>query len=146
MSSQEERELALGEIVAENNDAFADAIARGDSAAAAAVYAEDAKLLPPGSDPLDGRLAAESFWRERIEMGVSGVELETLELEEHDGVAYEVGRYWLAAAADSTALAIDHGKYVVIHKRQGDGTWKWAVDIFNSDKAPELRFPARCIQ
>jgi hypothetical protein len=24
---------------------------------------------------------------------------------------------------------------VVIHKRQTDGSWKWAVDIFNSDAA-----------
>jgi ketosteroid isomerase-like protein len=135
-------EVHVRGLVKATNDAFADAIARGDAAAAAAVYAEDARLLPPGAEPLTGRIAAERFWREGIEAGVCGLELETLELEKRGDTAVEVGRYVLASAVPDAAATIDHGKYVVIHKRQADGSWKRGVDIFNSD-APTDRSEAR---
>jgi hypothetical protein len=50
-------------IAATNNDASADAIARGDAEAAATVYSEQTKLLTPGSEPLAGGAAAEPCWR-----------------------------------------------------------------------------------
>jgi ketosteroid isomerase-like protein len=128
----------MGSIAAANNDGFADAIARGDAAAAAAVYSDDARLLPPGSEALRGRCAAERFWRDGIEAGLCGIELETLGLEQHEGSAYEVGRYVLAFAPTTAEPRIDRGKYVVIHKRQPDGTWRWAIDIFNSDTHADL--------
>jgi ketosteroid isomerase-like protein len=120
-------------LVKATNDAFADAIARGDAAAAAAVYAEDARLLPPGAEPLAGRTAAERFWRGEIDAGVCGLELETLELEQRGDTAIEVGRYVLASARPRAEATTDRGKYVVIHKRQADGSWKWGIDIFNSN-------------
>lgn len=115
------------------DDGFAEAIARGDGAAAASVYAEHTMLLPPGNEPLAGRTAAELYWRARIDAGLCGLELETLELETHGDTAVEVGRYLRASALADGEATIDHGKYVLIHKRQADGSWKWAVDIFNSN-------------
>lgn len=123
----------MQELVKATNDAFADAIARGDATTAAAVYAEDARLLAPGNEPLVGRTAAERFWRTGIDAGLCGLELETLELETHGDTAVEVGRYLRASALADGEATIDHGKYVLIHKRQADGSWKWAVDIFNSN-------------
>lgn len=124
------------------NDGFADAIARGDGAAAASVYAEHTMLLPPGNEPLAGRTAAELYWRARIDAGLCGFELETLELEQRGDMAFEVGRYLRASAVADAEATIDHGKYVVIHQRQADGSWKRGVDIFNSD-APANRSQAR---
>jgi hypothetical protein len=46
-----------------NNDASADAIARGNAVAAATGYSEQTKLLTPGSEPLAGGAAAERSWR-----------------------------------------------------------------------------------
>jgi ketosteroid isomerase-like protein len=129
------------------NRAFARAIARGDAAAAAAFYAEDARLLPPDGEALVGRAAAERFWRTGIEAGVRSCELETLELEAHDGTAYEIGRYTLEIDGTGDEAVIDRGKYVIVHKQQRDRSWKWAVDIFNSDEArspsPSRRIPAQ---
>ncbi len=116
-----------------NNRRFADALVRGDAADVAAVYAPDARLLAPGAEPIQGREAIEAFWKGGVEMGIKGVELETLELEQQDGVAYEIGRYRLRIEPDGAEGMTDVGKFVVVHKRQLDGSWKWAVDIFNSD-------------
>jgi uncharacterized protein (TIGR02246 family) len=36
---------------------------KGDAAAVAALYTEDAYALPPGSEMVKGRAAIEAFWR-----------------------------------------------------------------------------------
>lgn len=47
--------------------------------------------------------------------------------------AYSVGSYDLTMSAPSGAPMADHGKYVTIWKKQADGNWKVALDMFNSD-------------
>ena len=131
---EEEEEECMGSIAAANNEAFADAITRGDAGAAAAVYSEEARLLPPGAGALTGRAAAERFWRSAIAGGLCAMELEAIELKQHGGIAYEIGRYALAMAPANAHPAIDRGKYLVIHERQADGSWKRGVEIFNSDR------------
>jgi len=58
--------------------------------------------------------------------------LKTLSLEERDGLAVEEGQYEMRAGGN----VVDTGKYVAVHRKQPDGSWKYAIDIFNSDQAP----------
>jgi uncharacterized protein (TIGR02246 family) len=116
---------------------FLAALQRGDAEAAAAVYAEDARLLPPSAELMEGRAAIEAFWRAGLEAGISRVELETLELERQDGLAYEIGRYALRLDPEDGVVVVDRGKYVLVHARQEDGSWRWAVEMFNPDRQPE---------
>ena len=46
--------------IAKLNDAWAAAFNKGDAQAVAAMYAEDAYVLPPGSDIVKGRAAIEA--------------------------------------------------------------------------------------
>ncbi len=46
------------------NDKWAAAFNKGDAAAVAAMYAEDAYVLPPGGEMVKGRSAIEAFWKE----------------------------------------------------------------------------------
>jgi uncharacterized protein (TIGR02246 family) len=46
------------------NDAWTAAFNKGDAAAVAALYTDDAYVLPPGADMVKGRSAIESFWRQ----------------------------------------------------------------------------------
>ncbi len=58
--------LALAQTAAtiqKLDDAWSDAFNKGDAAAIAAMYAEDAYLLPPGHDMVKGRAAIEGFWK-----------------------------------------------------------------------------------
>jgi ketosteroid isomerase-like protein len=50
--------------------------------AMASVYADDADLLPANAQPLRGLAAIERFWHGGIEMGIRGLGLETLRLEQ----------------------------------------------------------------
>jgi uncharacterized protein (TIGR02246 family) len=121
----------VAEAVAQSNRRFADAAARGDARAMASVYTDDADLLPPNAEELRGQVAIERFWQGAIEMGVCDVELETLKLEPAEGLAYEIGRYTLCFETEQSVPATDLARYVVIHRRQPDGSWQRAVEIFN---------------
>jgi ketosteroid isomerase-like protein len=63
-------------------------------------------------------------------MGVTGARLETVSLEERDDLAVEEGRYEMQVGSG----IVDTGKYVVVHRRQPDGGWKVAIDIWNSNQ------------
>ena len=66
-------------------------------------------------------------------MGFKRATLHTADLEEHGDTAIEVGSYTLDIQPEGGNLITDIGKYVVVFKRQADGSWKLATDIFNSD-------------
>jgi uncharacterized protein (TIGR02246 family) len=114
-----------------NNRTFEQAFQRGDAAGVAALYSENASLLPPGSEMMQGRANIQSFWQTVMDSGVKEAELETLDIEAGgDSLAREIGRYILTIQQGSETVK-SPGKYVVIWKREGDD-WKLDVDIWNS--------------
>jgi ketosteroid isomerase-like protein len=52
-----------------------------------------------------------------------------------DDLAVELGRYQLEFDPAAGGPAEDHGKYVMVHRRGDDGTWRWSVDSFSSNSA-----------
>jgi uncharacterized protein (TIGR02246 family) len=115
---------------------FIAALRSGDAAAASALYADDARLIAPSAELIRGRAAIEAFWRAGLDTGVSEVELESLELGIKDGLAYEIGRYALTLEPADGGQVVDRGKYLLVHERQEDGVWRWAVEMFNPDAGP----------
>jgi ketosteroid isomerase-like protein len=113
--------------------ALVEALRLGDAARAAALYDLDGRLLTPAAELLAGRAQIESFWRAGLAVGLTAVRLDPVELELVDGVGVEVGRYALELGATT-----DAGKYLALHRRQADGTWCRAADVFNPD-APRAR-------
>ncbi len=111
---------------------FAEAFGRGDAAAVAAWYSTDATLLPPDQQMLKGRDAIQSFWQGAMSMGITEAELETVEVEVRDDIAYEVGRFVMTIRPEGGDAAKMTGKYVVVWKQEG-GSWKMHVDIWNGD-------------
>jgi uncharacterized protein (TIGR02246 family) len=131
MRTPQDLKETAGDGVAQSNRRFADAAAQGDARAMASVYTDDADFLPPNAERLKGRAAIERFWQGGIEMGIRGVEHETLRLEQADGLAYEIGRYTLSFEPEGDAPVTDLARYVLVHSRQPDGSWLRAVEIFN---------------
>jgi ketosteroid isomerase-like protein len=116
--------------------AFVTALQSGDARAAAALYADDARLLAPSAGLIEGRAAIAAFWQAGIGAGIAEVELEKLETERDGSVAWEIGRYALRLEPAEGASVVDRGKYVLVHRRQDDGSWLRAVEMFNPDSPP----------
>jgi uncharacterized protein (TIGR02246 family) len=114
------------------NATFMKGFETGDAAMIASVYAPDGRLMPPGSPVVTGG-EIEQYWQEVLGMGVTSGVLKTVSLEERDDLAVEEGQYEMRVGAD----VVDAGKYVVVHRRQPDGGWRYGLDIWNSESTPQ---------
>lgn len=124
-------------IRAESDSFVANARSRRDSASASA-YTESAIVMPPNEGPVEGRAAIRA-WFEHFP-AMSEFTLSPVDMDGRGDLAYVRGTYALTLAAASGHPPLpDHGKYLEIRRRQADGRWLIAVDIFNSD----VPIPAR---
>jgi len=99
-------------------------------------YAEGASVFPPNApiatgkeairNALSGLMAtprfALSFAPTKVEVARAG------------DLAYEVGTYQLTVNDAKGKPVSTPGKYVVVWKKQADGSWKGVADIFNPDQ------------
>lgn len=138
----------LAAIDAKNN-ALIHAFQQRDAAQVAAIYADDATLMPPHNDMLRGREAIEQFFRKGIGMGLHDFRIETLEVDAREDLAYEVGRFQRKVSTVRGDELTDTCKYVMLWRRHPEG-WRPQSDIWNSAgpterevlAAPESAAPA----
>jgi uncharacterized protein (TIGR02246 family) len=113
------------------NDVWTAAFDKGDAAAVAALYTEDAYVLPPGSEMVKGRAAIEAFWRQAAQQ-MGDAKLTTVDvLPLGPEAAREVGTVTLKTKTQPPQEVV--GKYVVVWRKVG-GDWKLATDIWNTNK------------
>jgi uncharacterized protein (TIGR02246 family) len=113
------------------NDVWTAAFNKGDDAAVAALYTEDAYVLPPGSAMVKGRAAIEAFWRQAAQQ-MTDAKLTTLDvLPLGRSAAREIGTVTLKTKSQPPQEVV--GKYVVVWRKIGRD-WKLATDIWNTDK------------
>jgi uncharacterized protein (TIGR02246 family) len=113
------------------NDKWTAAFNKGDAAAVAAMYAEDAFVLPPGHAMVKGRKAIEAFWKEAATR-VGDAKLVTVDvLPLGRRAAREIGTVTLQTKAQPPQQIV--GKYAVVWRRIR-GQWQLATDIWNTDK------------
>jgi uncharacterized protein (TIGR02246 family) len=112
------------------NADFAAAYAKGDPKAVAAMYTENARLLPPNARLVEGRNPIEQFWKGVMDAGIKAIELHTVEVESFGNTIVEQGT---ATLYGSDQAVVDKGKYLVVWKRV-DGKWKLHRDCWNSSE------------
>lgn len=113
--------------ISSRNRAFVGAMLRGDAKAVADLYTEDAKVIPPGGEVVNGRTAIAAFWKKAIDAGVKDLTLSTGTVESAGDLAYEEGTA-KQVAKDGKVIA---ARYVVVWKRHDGGSWKLHRDIWN---------------
>ena len=117
------------------DEAWARAAKAGDGQAIAALYTTDAVLLPPGEPIVKGE-AAKKYWVDFGNGYAGPTELNTMTVEGAGDVATAIGTYKMTLTpkkAGAKPLPTDAGKYIEVLKRQEDGLWKIAYDIWNQD-------------
>lgn len=110
---------------------FVAAFNAGDGAGVAALYTEDAALLPPGGTEVNGRAAIQEFWQGAIDSGMKIDSLGAVEVDASGALAGEVGAFVLSVPGDEGTSKVA-GKYIVIWKRQGHN-WLLHRDIWNTN-------------
>jgi len=119
------------EAIEKANLKFAEGLRKGDAAGVAALYTEDAVLLPPNCEMVRGRQGIKEFWGAAIQMGVKNGVLTTVEVSGSGDMFHEMGKYTLKIEPKGQKPIEDKGKYIVVWKRTADG-WKIHRDIWNS--------------
>ena len=117
--------------IEEGNAKFSKAYERGDSAAVAALYTQNAIVFPPGGEMVKGRQAIGEFWKATRDSGVKSATLTTVDVGESGDLAYEVGTILLTIQPEGKEPATASAKSVVVWERQTDGSWQLHRDIWN---------------
>jgi len=97
-------------------------------------YADDGQFLSPGDPSAVGKDAIRKAWA-GLFAAPGYVSLTfaptTVHVAEAGDVAYEIGNYELIMKDKKGKPATTKGKFVVVWKKQADGSWKVEADIFN---------------
>lgn len=109
------------------NRAFEQALADQDVERLVALYTDDARLMFAGQPVIQGRAAVEATMRSWVEAGPVTVRFETDEVIEDGSLVIDIG----TAVGPSS-----RSKYVVVHRRQSDGSLRIAIDSSSSDGTP----------
>jgi ketosteroid isomerase-like protein len=107
---------------------------KGDAAAAASYYDENAVILPPNMPMVKGKADIEKTMRGWMQSGMKMKEFAstTISVEGAGDFAVELGRYFQTFEMGGKVIA-DSGKFVAVWRKQVDGSWKVAYDIWTTD-------------
>jgi uncharacterized protein (TIGR02246 family) len=100
-----------------------------------AFVAENGSILTPNAPILTGSEAIRQWASETMATPGFAVswQVNTVEVSAAGDLGYTVGAYELTIHDAQGNPITDRGKYVTAWKKQPDGKWKVAADIFNSD-------------
>jgi ketosteroid isomerase-like protein len=115
-----------------NDEKFAQAVVAKNWPGLAAMYSTDAAFMPPNESVVQGRAAIQS-WMSAFPP-VTAFSLTPQQVEGRDDLAYVRGTYMMTVTPPGAPAPVDdHGKYIVIERKQPDGSWLITEDIFSSD-------------
>lgn len=111
------------------------AIAAKQMDATVSYYDEGASILTPNAPIATGRERIRSAWEQMFAVPGFNLAPKTTKVEvaRSGDLAYAQGTYEFSATDPKGAPVQDRGKFVVVWKKQADGAWKIAADIWNSD-------------
>ena len=113
----------------------------GDAKTAAALYAEDALLMPPGKPGVSGRAAIEAFLAKDIAGSKAAGVVFNANPKTDVGVSGDMG--WESGTYTATikGAVVEAGKFLSVSRKK-DGKWLYVRDTWNADAAPAPAAPA----
>lgn len=101
----------------------------------AAFYTEDTTFMPPNGPLMTGRENARKYFAELMTPADFSIAWQPTKVEaaRSGDIGYSVGTYHVMFTGPDKKMIMDDGKYSTVWKKQADGSWKLAVDMFNSN-------------
>ena len=120
------------------SDSFVAYVRTNRDSASASLFTEHAVLMPANRGIVEGRPAILASIK--ASPALAGSTLTNIDIDGRGDLAYVRGTYAFAMpTADGKSAVGDHGKFLEIRRRQADGIWLVAVEIFNSDQPVPTR-------
>ncbi len=120
-------------------DAFLEAYSRGDAAACAASYTEDATILPGDRPIASGREEIEALFTQIFEREIRKLTLIPNEIGSSGDLAYEIGTAILELPQSDGAIFTDERRYLNVRKRQSDGSWRMHASTWRGQEPSRSR-------
>jgi len=118
------------------NEVFGGYVVAQDFESLVQLYTNDVVFMPPNGPAVHGRDNLLAWFKAFPK--ATHMETNVDHVEGHGDLAYVLGRYSMTIEPEGAPGPIsDRGKFIEIRKRQPDGTWRMAADIFNSDLGHE---------
>lgn len=115
---------ATTEELGQMNRDFAKALTAHDAAAAAALYDENASILPPNEPIVTGRANIQAYWQGAIDAGVIDATVKTIDAKSSGILGYEIGSFVMRSKGPNGDTITETGKYTEILQRDS-ATGKW---------------------
>jgi ketosteroid isomerase-like protein len=130
-------QLAIDQIrrdIARTNELFnTEVFGKRNFNALEQIYTSGARVLPPGAPMISGREEIKKFWSDLItSVNAKSAALESIDVIQAGNDAIEIGRATLDVAPEGQSPTQMEVKYVV-HWKQEAGSWKWNIDIWNTN-------------
>lgn len=124
--------------IAAANSEYARALVAGDAHAVAAVFAQDAEVIPTGQRGfISGRAEIEAYEASRLEgRRYLDVVITTTQLEVSGDLAWESGTSSVTVQQGEKATATLTGRYLAVWRREPDGRWRIRADLPVTDPVP----------
>ena len=113
------------------NDAWIQAFRDNDDAALVALYSDDAVIMPPNESVIEGHAAIQAYY-DADAVTVTEHSESILEIDGRDGIAYIRGTSSTVRMGEDGEPVTVSDKYLVILRRQADGSWLFTHEIWNS--------------
>jgi ketosteroid isomerase-like protein len=114
---------------------FCDALTRRDADAAASYFHPEATVLAPGVPLVHGPGAVRDYCAGIIAAGVSSPVMASDEVSQiGEGAVTEIGHYEMDVRPPEAQPFADHGKYLIVYRRDQTGRLRIWLDTFHSDR------------
>jgi len=112
----------------------------GDAKGVAALYAEDALLMPPGAAALNGRAAIQDYFAKDVAASKAAGAVFVLNPKTDVGVSGNMG--WESGVYKVTVkgAVVETGKFLSVSRKK-DGKWLYIRDTWNADATPPVAAP-----
>ena len=116
------------------DQAWLEAFAAGDLERSVGFCVEDCEVLPEHAPAARGRAAIRRLFERwfKPDLKINWTP-DAVEAAQSGDLGFSSGSYEMSFKDASGRTVSDKGKYVVVWKRQSDGSWKVVRDISNSD-------------
>ncbi len=106
----------------------------GDWNSFSKLFSDDVLAMPPGSPPVVGR---EGLLDMFAGVRILEFESELLQVTGYENIAYGNGEHsWTMLSEGADEPVSESGKWMAIWKKQSNGQWLIAVDMWNSSETP----------